>query len=87
MKLTATNRAYDLDAIAVVDRMLRVLAAWHDVAVDFDGDALLLHTELEQQLGQRLSLIVVGLPIDVDRHGVQVSCWRRKQGAIIAAAA
>src|SRR3546814_14008507 len=46
---TAADGVDDFDAVAIVQRACRVLAARHDVAIDFDRQALAGQTKLRHQ--------------------------------------
>lgn len=87
----AANRLHDLDLITVMERVLRVPAAWHDFAIDFDRDAVLAMAGLVKQLGDcRCRLALVCLAIELDLHlqsvaPVKVSGmpWRRQGSASV----
>ena len=51
--LSAADKVHDLKPIAVFERCVAPLRARHDLAIEFDGNAVALHAQLFDQLRQR----------------------------------
>jgi hypothetical protein len=72
--LPASNRLHDLDLVAVVEPVLRVLAARDDLAVDFDGDPALAVAGFREQGGDGgCRLAFARLAVERDLHVVIVA--------------
>ena len=69
LRLTASNRLYDFDSVALAEQLLLKLAPGHDLPVQFDGDAPLSNLQLLQKLLQTRIVIKFSLiAIDGDVH-------------------
>jgi hypothetical protein len=62
----------DFQLIALGKMSFGPAVAGHDVAIQFDGDTVLLHAELFDQIGQGKRGVVVRLTIDCEFHAILI---------------
>jgi hypothetical protein len=83
---TATDKVYDFQPVPFPKLRLRPLLARDDVAIEFDGDAILLHAQLLYQGGKRQRKgEIAGFAINLQRHlnwifAVSAAHWQINQG-------
>jgi len=73
MRSAAANRINNFDRVVFAEHKLAILAAWHDVAVDFNGDALVFQAQQFNQPGKAgCFLQSVVFAIDSDIHSLRI---------------